>query len=147
MKEVNIYVKSSIKSTRKRNGYIGYVLELITAEEPITLNNFEKVEQMTANQSELEATIKALKRMTEKCVLVIYTDSKYIGSAIDNKWVEGWKEKNWINAKNEPIANSKEWQEMLNLLVGQQYSVVVGFKHKYATWMESELARMSVDKA
>ena len=147
MREVNIYVKSSIKSTRRRDGYIGYILELITDKKPITLNGFEKVEQVTANQSELAAITKALKRMKEKCVLTIYTDSKYIGSAIENKWVEGWKKKNWVNAKGEPIANSEEWQEMLNLLVGQQFSVVVGHKHEYSQWMESELARRSVDKS
>lgn len=146
MREVNIYVKSSIKSTRRRDGYIGYILELITNKKPVTLNGFEKVEQVTANQSELVAITKALKRMKEKCVLTIYTDSKYIGSAIENKWVEGWKKKNWVNAKGEPIANSEEWQEMLNLLVGQQYSVVVGFKHEYSQWMESELARRNGDK-
>lgn len=146
MREVNIYVKSSIKSTRRRDGYIGYILELITDKKPVTLNGFEKVEQVTANQSELIAITKALKRMKEKCVLTIYTDSKYIGSAIENKWVEGWKKKNWVNAKGEPIANSEEWQEMLNLLVGQQFSVVVGFKHEYSQWMESELARRNVDK-
>lgn len=147
MREVNIYVKSSIKSTRRRDGYIGYILELITDKKPITLSGFEKVEQVTANQSELKAITKALRRMKEKCVLTIYTDSKYIGSAIENKWVEGWKKKNWVNAKGEPIANSEEWQEMLNLLVGQQFSVVVGFKHEYSQWMESELARKSVDKS
>lgn len=146
MREVNIYVKSNIKSTRRRDGYIGYILELITDKKPVTLNDFEKVEQVTANQSELIAITKALKRMKEKCVLTIYTDSKYIGSAIENKWVEGWKKKNWVNAKGEPIANSEEWQEMLNLLVGQQFSVVVGFKHEYSQWMESELARRNGDK-
>lgn len=147
MKEVNIYVKSGIKSTRRRDGYIGYVLELVTDTKPITLNSFQKVEQMTANQSELVAISKALKRMKEKCVLTIYTDSKYIGAAIDNKWVDGWQKKNWVNAKNEPIANSEEWQQLLKLLEGQPYSVVVGFKHEYSTWMESELAKKICDKA
>lgn len=146
MKEVNIYVKSSIKSTRKRDGYIAYVLELITDGKPITLNGFERVEQMTSNQSELAAITRALKRMRNKCVLTIYTDSKYIGSAIDNKWIEGWQKKNWVNARNEPIANAKEWQELLKLLEGHQYSVVVGFKHEYAAWMERELVKRNAKK-
>ena len=141
MKEVNIYVKSNIKSTRKRDGYIAYVLELVTNTKPVTLNGFEEVEQMTSNQSELAAITQALKRMMKKCVLTIYTDSKYIGSAIENKWVEGWQRKNWVNAKNEPIANAEEWQNLLKLLDGHQYSVVVGFKHEYAAWMERELEK------
>lgn len=147
MREVNIYVKSSIKSTRKRDGYIAYVLELITDKKPVTLNGFEKVEQMTSNQSELAAITKALKRMKDKCVLTIYTDSAYIGSAIDNKWIEGWQRKNWVNAKGEPIANAEEWQNLLKLLEGHRYSVVVGFKHEYASWMERELDKKNVDKA
>ena len=146
MREVNIYVKSNIKSTRKRNGHIGYVLELVTDKGEATKSKFEEVEKVTANQSELVAINRALKRMTEKCVLTIYTDSAYIGSAFDNKWIEGWKKKNWLNAKNEPIANNEEWQEMLNLLVGQHFSIVTGFKHKYSMWMESELARLKSEK-
>lgn len=146
MKEVNIYVKSSIKSTRRRDGYIGYVLELITDTKPITLNGFEKVEQVTANQSELVAIIKALKRMKEKCVLTIYTDSKYIGSAMDNKWVEAWQRKGWVNAKGDPIANGEVWQDLLKSLDGHQYSVVVDFEHEYAKWMERELAKRSSEK-
>lgn len=147
MREVNIYVKSSIKSTRKRDGYIAYVLELITDKKPVTLNGFEKVEQMTSNQSELAAITKALKRMNSKCVLTIYTDSKYIGSAVENNWIEGWQKKNWVNAKNEPIANAKEWQNLLKLLEGHKYSVVVGFKHEYASWMKRELDKKNDDKA
>ena len=147
MREVNIYVKSSIKSTRKRDGYIAYVLELITDKKPVTLNGFEKVEQMTSNQSELVAIAKALKRMNSKCVLTIYTDSTYIGCAIKNKWVDDWQKKNWLNAKNEPIANAEKWQNLLKLLEGHEYSVVVGVKHEYASWMKRELEKKNVDKA
>ena len=147
MREVNIYVKSSIKSTRRRNGYIGYVLELVTDKTPVTLNKFEKVEELTSNQSELVAIIMALKRMKEKCILTIYTDSRYIGSAVDNKWIDEWKRQQWTNSKGEPLANASLWQEMLNLLVGQQFSVVVGARHEYSTWMEKELARMNSEKA
>lgn len=141
MKEVNIYVKSSIKSTRKRDGYIAYVLELITDKKPVTLSGFEKVEQMTSNQSELAAITKALKRMKDKCVLTIYTDSTYIGAAIVNKWIDEWQKKNWLNAKNEPIANAEIWQNLLKLLEGHQYSIVLDFKHEYASWMERELEK------
>lgn len=147
MREVNIYVKSSIKSTRKRDGHIAYILELITDKKPVTLSGFEKVEQMTSNQSELAAITKALKRMKDKCVLTIYTDSKYIGSAIENKWIDGWIKKNWVNAKDEPIANAEEWRNLLKLLEGHQFSVVVDFKHEYASWMERELEKKNVDKA
>lgn len=141
MREVNIYVKSSIKSTRKRDGYIAYVLELITDKKPVTLSGFEKVEQMTSNQSELAAITKALKRMKDKCVLTIYTDSTYIGASIENKWIDEWQKKNWLNAKGEPIANAEIWQNLLKLLEGHQYSIVLDFKHEYASWMERELEK------
>lgn len=141
MREVNIYVKSSIKSTRKRDGYIAYVLELITDKKPVTLSGFEKVEQMTSNQSELVAITQALKRMLKKCVLTIYTDSTYIGAAIENKWIDEWQKKNWLNAKGEPIANAEIWQNLLKLLEGHQYSIVLDFKHEYASWMERELEK------
>lgn len=145
MKEVNIYVKCSNKSTRKRDGYIAYVLELITSKKPATLHNFEKVEQMTTNKAEIVAIIKALKRMTEKCSITIYTDSLYVKNSLVNKWVDGWQRKNWVNGKGEPIANAEEWQELLELLKVHQYALVHGFKHEYASWMELELSKRVFD--
>ena len=71
----------------------------------------------------------------------------HIGSAVENNWIEGWQKKNWVNAKNEPIANAKEWQNLLKLLEGHKYSVVVGFKHEYASWMKRELDKKNDEKA
>ena len=145
MKQVNIYIKSSIASSRKRDGYVAYVLELITNRKPVTLSGFEKVTQVTTNQSQLIGINTALGRMTEKCELTIYTDSKYIASAFDNNWIDKWKKKNWTNSKNEPIANKDEWQKLLNLLVLQPFSIRVGEKHEYGAWMERELDRLTAE--
>lgn len=145
MNEVNIYVKCSNKSTRKRDGYIAYVLELITDKKPVTLNGFAKVEQMTTNKAEIVAIIQALKRMNRKCIITIYTDSKYIYNSLTNKWVDGWNAKNWVNGKGEPIANADEWKELLELLKVHQYALVHGFKHSYSSWMELELSKRVFD--
>ena len=75
MRQVNIYTATTFKGLNVQNGIIGYILELVTDTEPITLDSTELLYDMKPNRAELIAVIKALQRMKEKCELVIYTES------------------------------------------------------------------------
>ena len=74
----------------------------------------------TNNEMELTAFLKALleverllksKRITHKDVIEIYSDSAYVVNAINNNWVETWKENGWRTKKNEEIKNKKLWMK------------------------------------
>lgn len=75
MRQVNIYTATTFKGLNVQNGIIGYILELVTDTEPITLDSTELLYDMKPNRAELIAVIKALQRMKEKCELVIYIQS------------------------------------------------------------------------
>lgn len=108
---------------------------------PVTLTNTEDVENVTANQAELIAIIKALSRMKEKCEITLYTDSSYVATAINSNWLTEWQQNGWLNAKKQPIANQEEWQEMAKLLNGHVLSVVCGEAHEYGKWMKSQVEK------
>ena len=65
----------------------------------------------TNNQMELMAAIEALNALKEPCDIDLYTDSVYVRDGI-NKWIDGWKAKNWRTAAKKPVKNVELWQAL-----------------------------------
>ena len=75
--------------------------------------------QTTNNQMELTAVIQGLSLLKEKCVVDLYTDSKYVleGATL---WLDGWIQKGWKKADKKPVLNVTYWQQLLPLLQKHQ---------------------------
>lgn len=80
---------------------------------------------VTNNQMELLAAAYALYALTQKCKIIIYSDSAYVVNGFVKKWVEGWKKKGWKNSSGQDVKNQKLWS-MLDRLVSKHD---VTFKH------------------
>lgn len=65
--------------------------------------------ETTNNRMELTAAIEALSLLTRTCEIDLYTDSNYLRQGMQS-WLVSWKQKNWKNAKNQPIKNIDLWQ-------------------------------------
>ncbi len=63
----------------------------------------------TNNRMELTAAIEALKLLKEPCQVDLYSDSAYLVNAFNEKWIYGWKKKDWKKGSND-IPNSDLWQ-------------------------------------
>ena len=63
---------------------------------------------------ELTATIKALKYISTKDKIQIYTDSKYVKLGI-TEWITKWKINGWKTSKKEEVKNKDLWLELDNL--------------------------------
>ncbi len=140
MKEVNVYLHTTVRCPRKGCGAYTYVLEMKMGNANKTLTHTEAIIGMTAHQAELTMLVAALKRIFQKCRLTIYTDSKYLAAGAE-KWLKGWKLHGWNNAKGDPVANMEQWQELSCLLEAHTYHFVVGGRHDYYEWMRSESER------
>lgn len=68
----------------------------------------------TNNRMELTAAIKALNLLKEKCAVSLYSDSAYLVNAFNEKWIFGWKKKNW-KKDGKDIPNTDLWQELYRL--------------------------------
>ena len=139
MKEISIYLVSSIKSLRRQDGYIGYCLEYYSdgKKYPDTLIDYEIVEDMTGKRSELEALIRALKRLREKCIISIYTDSTYIDMGLgERRLVDKWTKCGWVNSKNVAVKNADKWKELLNLLNGNMYRIYFKKQNAYGQMLQ-----------
>ena len=123
MNPVHIYTSLSTRAVRDSNRMAYYRLEMKTGN-----GKTAKVEGTfpvtgTVNQADLQALHGALTHLTRSCRLVIHTGAAYIEKGF-TKWMSGWARAGWKNAKGKPVANRKEWLEVLKILNGKPFQVV-----------------------
>jgi len=66
----------------------------------------------TNNKMELMAAIEALSMLKMPCEVDLYSDSAYLINCFQNNWLKGWKAKNWVNSKREPVKNIELWKRL-----------------------------------
>ena len=70
----------------------------------------------TNNRMEVLAVIKALEALKEKCIVNLYSDSKYVVDAISKGWARKWKANGWKKADKSRAQNVDLWERLLALL-------------------------------
>ena len=137
MKEVHIYLYSTVKGTREQRGAYTYILETETNKGPATISKTEKVEKMTNHKCVLTALAAALRRISQHSYLIIYTDSSFVAVNTKDSLFK-WKKNGWKTARGEPVKHLEEWQEIEQLIKPHSYEFVVGIKHGYYQWMKEK---------
>lgn len=88
-----------------------------------SVNGIEKIsggkDITTNNEMELTAVVEALEIYLDKHILdeanviEIHSDSAYVVNAINQGWVNQWKENGWITTtKGKPVKNCRLWQRL-----------------------------------
>ncbi len=111
MKDVILYTDGACSYNPGPGGW-AYILMC----ESKTVKESGFCEITTNNKMELQAVIEGLKRIKYKCNVTIYTDSAYVHNAFSLNWIENWVKNDWKNSTKKPVANVKEWQELLSLV-------------------------------
>lgn len=145
MFKVRIYIETSLKGFRKQTGWYGAVIEFIKKNgEPETRDIFEKVEA-TANQIMIIALTQSLTQLTKECEVTVYIASEYVRSSIEKDRIRQWKMNGWNTARNEPVANVEEWQQLEPLL--QKHKVIFSYKktNGYKEWLLNEIQKRKDD--
>lgn len=142
MKEVSIYIVTGIKGRWQQDGHIGYALEYYkeNSKYPAVIREVVPVQQMNENQSTLEALIQALHRMKEKCILTVYTESKYLYSGYeDAEYVKRWKQNDWTRSDGHEIKNRDKWQELDRLIQGNLIRILLNQRNAYTESLRQEI--------
>lgn len=71
----------------------------------------------TNNRMELTGALRGLAALREPCVVMLYSDSKYLCDAINQRWLPAWKARGWRKADRSPVLNAELWQELDQLLM------------------------------
>lgn len=70
----------------------------------------------TNNRMELMAAIAGLEALNRPCLIDLYSDSKYLVDAFNEKWIENWVKNDWKRGKSGPVRNVDLWQRLLKAL-------------------------------
>lgn len=68
----------------------------------------------TNNRMELTAAVEALKVLTQRCQVELYTDSKYLQQGM-REWLPQWQKRGWKTAAGQPVVNRDLWEQLLAL--------------------------------
>ncbi len=88
----------------------GWGAILVSGKHRKELNGSEA--QTTNNRMEMMAAVEALKALTKRCQVVLWTDSEYVKNGI-TKWVHGWVKRGWKTAAKQPVKNEDLWKALL----------------------------------
>ncbi len=76
----------------------------------------------TNNRMELMAAIAGLEALTRPCQVELYSDSRYLVDAFNQKWVDNWIKNNWCRPKTGPVKNVDLWKRLLKAMEAHQVS-------------------------
>ena len=74
----------------------------------------------TNNRMELMAVIEGLEALKRSSRVTITTDSKYVYMGITT-WIHGWRKKQWLNSRKQPVLNRDLWERLLR--AGKPHSI------------------------
>ncbi|MCM8538916.1 MAG: ribonuclease HI [Lentisphaeraceae bacterium] len=118
MKEVTIYTDGAC---RGNPGPGGYAAVLIYKGKKKTIKGGFR--HTTNNRMELLGVIEGLKALKERCIVHIFSDSKYICDAVNKGWINKWKQKNWMRTPNDSVKNTDLFKELDYMLTQHQSKI------------------------
>ena len=138
MKTVNIYTDGACRGNPGVGGW-GVLIEY----ENHNKEMFGGEKNTTNNQMELMAAIQGLKALSEKCIVNLTTDSKYVMDGI-NSWIINWKKNNWKNSQKQNVKNKELWIQLDKL--NSQHDVKWYWVKGHSGHPQNELADQLANK-
>lgn len=109
MKTVSLYTDGACSGNPGPGGW-GAIL--IYKDNEKVMSGGEK--NTTNNKMELTAAIEGLSALKEKCLVKLYSDSKYLIDGMTKGWARSWREKNWKKSDGKTALNIELWEKLLN---------------------------------
>jgi ribonuclease HI len=148
LKKITIYTDGACRGNGKENALGGYGIVLIDYENKKKKEIKHARRGVTNNIMELGSVIAALKVLKEPCELEIYSDSKYVTDAFNQKWIFGWRKRNWKKSDGSPVKNLELWQELWELTLKHDCTFNWVKGHNDNKWNErcDQLANIAMDE-
>ena len=106
MTEIEIYTDGACRGNPGPGGWgalliAGDARRELSGAEPATTNN----------RMEMMGAIEALRALKRPVRVILYTDSKYVCTGIE-EWLPNWKKRGWKTADRKPVKNQDLWQAL-----------------------------------
>lgn len=123
--QVKIYTDGAARGNPDGPGGYGTVLEYIDGKGQLHVKELSQgYVKTTNNRMELMAVIAGLEQLNRPCEVEVYSDSKYVTDAFNQKWIDGWIKKNWQRGKSGPVKNIDLWKRLLNAKDGHAVTFI-----------------------
>ena len=114
MTKVQIYTDGSARGNPDGPGGYGVVLHFTDSSGKLHEKTIsEGFVKTTKNRMELLAAIMGLEALNRPCQVELYSDSKYLIDAFNQKWIDNWVARNWNRGKSGPVKNVDLWKRLL----------------------------------
>ena len=112
--KVTLYTDGAARGNPDGPGGYGAVLQFIDKNGTLPEKELSAgYVRTTNNRMELMAAIVGLEALNRSCEVDLYSDSKYLVDAFNQKWIDGWVKHNWVGPKTGPVKNSDLWKRLL----------------------------------
>ena len=112
--KVSIYTDGAARGNPDGPGGYGTVMEYVDTKGELHRKEISQgYKKTTNNRMELMAVIAGLEALNRPCEVMLYSDSKYVVDAFNQRWIDGWLKKVWKRGKNEPVKNVDLWKRLL----------------------------------
>lgn len=114
MAVVQIYTDGSARGNPDGPGGYGAVLRFTDSQGRLHEKELSAGYQKTTNnRMELMAAIAGLEALNRPCMVELYSDSKYLTDAFNQRWIDSWIANNWKRGKSGPVKNIDLWERLL----------------------------------
>ena len=114
MTKVQIYTDGSARGNPDGPGGYGVVHHFTDSSGKLHEKTIsEGFVKTTNNRMELLAAIMGLEALNRPCQVELYSDSKYLIDAFNQKWIDNWVARNWNRGKSGPVKNVDLWKRLL----------------------------------
>ena len=122
---VMIFTDGAARGNPEGPGGYGAILQVVSADG--TLHEKELscgYKKTTNNRMELMAAIRGLEALNKPCQVTLYSDSKYLVDAFNQRWIDNWLKKGWVKSDKKPVKNVDLWTALLKAMEPHQVSFV-----------------------
>ena len=112
--KVTLYTDGAARGNPDGPGGYGVVLQFVDKQGMLHEKEMSAgYVKTTNNRMELMAAIVGLEALNRPCQVDLYSDSKYLVDAFNQKWIDSWVRNNWNRPKSGPVKNIDLWQRLL----------------------------------
>ena len=114
---VTIFTDGAARGNPDGPGGYGTILQYVDPAGTLHEREFSAgYKKTTNNRMELMAAIIGLEALRKPCRVDLYSDSKYLTDAFNQKWIDSWQKKNWKTSSGSVVKNRELWERLLRAM-------------------------------
>ena len=115
--KVTIFTDGAARGNPDGPGGYGTILQYVDKAGILHEREFSAgYKKTTNNRMELMAAIVGLEALVKPCQVDLYSDSKYLTDAFNQKWIDSWQKKNWKTSSGSAVKNRELWERLLGAM-------------------------------